>query len=289
MDNVGLGYLALGRSAKTLSGGESQRIRLAAQLGSNLRGVLYVLDEPTIGLHPRDNVRLLDTLTALRKKGNSLVIVEHDEETMRRADHIIDLGPRAGAHGGEVVATGTLREIERAKNFRDGTLFENAALPSYSRKTRRALRDVEHWIEVQRRAREQSEKYRVFAFRSVASPSSPAFPAREIDLDARSPLAGGARRAGTKRQRIGNGELFKLVERRGRTIEAVYEVDQSPIGKTSRSTPATYIKVFDEIRNLYAQLPVSRMRGYSARAGSPSTRKAAAARRAKDRASSSWR
>ena len=106
MENVGLGYLALGRSAKTLSGGESQRIRLAAQLGSNLRGVLYVLDEPTIGLHPRDNLRLLETLTALREKGNSLVIVEHDEETMRRADHIIDLGPRAGVHGGEVVAAG---------------------------------------------------------------------------------------------------------------------------------------------------------------------------------------
>src|SRR5206468_12887902 len=114
MDNVGLGYLSLGRSAKTLSGGESQRIRLAAQLGSNLRGVLYVLDEPTIGLHPRDNVHLLATLTALRNKGNSLIIVEHDEETMRRADHIVDLGPRAGLHGGQVVATGTLRDIDRS-------------------------------------------------------------------------------------------------------------------------------------------------------------------------------
>src|SRR5438132_689369 len=111
MENVGLGYLALGRSAKTLSGGESQRIRLAAQLGSNLRGVLYVLDEPTIGLHPRDNFRLLDTLAALRKKGNSLVIVEHDDVTMRRADHIVDLGPRAGLHGGEVVFNGSLEEF----------------------------------------------------------------------------------------------------------------------------------------------------------------------------------
>ena len=118
MENVGLGYLALGRSAKTLSGGESQRIRLAAQLGSNLRGVLYVLDEPTIGLHPRDNLRLLETLTALREKGNSLVIVEHDEETMRRADHIVDLGPRAGIHGGEVVAHGTLREDQRRRETR---------------------------------------------------------------------------------------------------------------------------------------------------------------------------
>src|SRR5437879_5134537 len=120
MEKVGLGYLALGRSAKTLSGGESQRIRLAAQLGSNLRGVLYVLDEPTIGLHPRDNLRLLDTLTALRTKGTSLIIVEHDEETMRRADHIVDLGPRAGIHGGEVVASGTLRDSEETANSETG-------------------------------------------------------------------------------------------------------------------------------------------------------------------------
>src|SRR5258708_22498025 len=111
MDNVGLGYLSLGRSAKTLSGGESQRIRLAAQLGSNLRGVLYVLDEPTIGLHPRDNVRLLDTLVALKEKGNTLVIVEHDEATMQRADVIVDLGPGAGRKGGELVTQGTLEQI----------------------------------------------------------------------------------------------------------------------------------------------------------------------------------
>jgi excinuclease ABC subunit A len=113
LGNVGLDYLALDRSAKTLSGGESQRIRLAAQLGSNLRGVLYVLDEPTIGLHSRDNARLLDTLEALKAKGNSLLIVEHDEDTMRRADTIIDLGPGAGRLGGHVVAQGTLREIEQ--------------------------------------------------------------------------------------------------------------------------------------------------------------------------------
>src|SRR5207237_1138381 len=166
MENVGLGYLALGRSAKTLSGGESQRIRLAAQLGSNLRGVLYVLDEPTIGLHPRDNLRLLDTLTALREKGNSLVIVEHDEETMRHADHIVDLGPRAGLHGGEIVAQGTLRDIEETTNSETGRCLRLAIC--------------------------------------------------------------------------------------------------HPIRKTTRSTPGTYIKVVDEIRNLYAQLPVSRVRGYSA-------------------------
>src|SRR6266403_5138734 len=138
MENVGLGYLALGRSAKTLSGGESQRIRLAAQLGSNLRGVLYVLDEPTIGLHSRDNLRLLETLAALREKGNSLIIVEHDEETMRRADHIVDLGPRAGIHGGEVVAQGTLRDIERSTDSETGRCLQSP-LRHPLRKSRRSL------------------------------------------------------------------------------------------------------------------------------------------------------
>ena len=147
MENVGLGYLALGRSAKTLSGGESQRIRLAAQLGSNLRGVLYVLDEPTIGLHPRDNLRLLETLIALREKGNSLVIVEHDEATMHRADYVIDLGPGAGMHGGEVVVQGTLRDIERHASSETGRCLRNP-LCHPTRKERRSLGDVEQWIEI---------------------------------------------------------------------------------------------------------------------------------------------
>src|SRR6202048_4356213 len=147
MQRVGLEYLALSRAANTLSGGESQRIRLAAQLGSNLRGVLYVLDEPTIGLHSRDNLRLLDTLAALREKGNSLVIVEHDEETMRRADHIVDLGPRAGAHGGEVVAIGTLRDIERNSKSETGRCLKTP-LCHPIRKSRRSLDEVENWITI---------------------------------------------------------------------------------------------------------------------------------------------
>ena len=147
METVGLGYLALGRSAKTLSGGESQRIRLAAQLGSNLRGVLYVLDEPTIGLHPRDNQRLLETLTTLRNKGNSLIVVEHDEETMRRADHIIDLGPRAGIHGGEVVVSGTLSDVQNNPNSETARCLKSQ-LCHPIRGSRRSLRDVENWIEI---------------------------------------------------------------------------------------------------------------------------------------------
>ena len=258
MENVGLGYLALGRSAKTLSGGESQRIRLAAQLGSNLRGVLYVLDEPTIGLHPRDNLRLLDTLIALREKGNSLVIVEHDDETMRHADHIVDLGPRAGVHGGQVVATGTLCDIERAKDSETGRCLR-APLCHPTRESRRSLRTVENWIEI-RGAQANNLK----------------------DIDARFPLSRlsvitGISGSGKSTlmhdvllpaviEQLENkkrGDLFKLVSG-AEEIEAVYEVDQSPIGKTSRSTPGTYIKVFDEIRSLYAQLPVARVRGYSA-------------------------
>ena len=261
MENVGLGYLALGRSAKTLSGGESQRIRLAAQLGSNLRGVLYVLDEPTIGLHPRDNLRLLDTLEALREKGNSLVIVEHDDETMRRADHIVDLGPRAGIHGGEVVATGTLRDIERSNDSETGRCLKKP-MQHPTRESRRSLRTVEDWIEI-RDARANNLKNvdvrfpvgRLSVITGISGSGKSTLmhdvllPAVIEDLE--------------NKKRRGNGELFKLVSG-AEEIEAVYEVDQSPIGKTSRSTPGTYIKVFDEIRNLYAQLPVSRVRGYSA-------------------------
>src|SRR5437667_3193568 len=261
MEGVGLGDLALGRPAKTLSGGESQRIRLAAQLGSNLRGVLYVLDEPTIGLHPRDNLRLLDTLEALREKGNSLVIVEHDDETMRRADHIVDLGPRAGIHGGEVVATGTLRDIERAKNSETGRCLREP-MQHPTRESRRSLGTVENWIEIHG-ARANNLKNvevrfpigRLSVITGISGSGKSTLmhdvllPAMVEDLE--------------NRKRSGNGDLFKLVSGT-EEIEAIYEVDQSPIGKTSRSTPGTYIKVFDEIRNLYAQLPVSRVRGYSA-------------------------
>jgi excinuclease ABC subunit A len=261
MENVGLGYLALGRSAKTLSGGESQRIRLAAQLGSNLRGVLYVLDEPTIGLHSRDNLRLLDTLTALREKGNSLVIVEHDEETMRRADHIVDLGPRAGVHGGQVVATGTLRDIERSKNSETGRCLKNP-LCHPTRKSRRSLGAVENWIQIHgasaNNLKNVDVRFPVGRLSVITGISGSGKSTLMHDV-----LLPAVIEQLEKRKRSGNGDLFKLVSGTEQ-IEAIYEVDQSPIGKTSRSTPGTYVKIFDEIRNLYAQLPVSRVRGYSA-------------------------
>ncbi len=261
MKNVGLGYLALGRSAKTLSGGESQRIRLAAQLGSNLRGVLYVLDEPTIGLHPRDNLRLLDTLTALREKGNSLIIVEHDDETMRRADHIVDLGPRAGTHGGEVVATGTLRDIERSKLSETGRCLRTP-LCHPTRKSRRSLRAVENWIQIHgaraNNLKDVNVRFPVGRLSVITGISGSGKSTLLHDV-----LLPAVIEQLENRKRSGNGDLFKLVSGT-EEIEAVYEVDQSPIGKTSRSTPGTYVKIFDEIRNLYAQLPVSRVRGYSA-------------------------
>ncbi|HMJ05578.1 MAG TPA: hypothetical protein VK474_04920, partial [Chthoniobacterales bacterium] len=290
MDNVGLGYLALGRSAKTLSGGESQRIRLAAQLGSNLRGVLYVLDEPTIGLHPRDNLRLLETLTALRAKGNSLVIVEHDEETMRRADHIIDLGPGAGMHGGEVVVQGTLAEIKAFAGSETGRCLR-APMCHPIRESRRSLGEVEQWIEIRgaqaNNLKNVDARFPVNRLSVITgiSGSGKSTLMRSVLLPAVKESLGSARvsragdgvppsrtssRAATPQKRLFPRDAEASTRDARATqitgadaFETVYEVDQSPIGKTSRSTPATYIKVFDEIRNLFAQLPVSRMRGYT--------------------------
>ena len=294
METVGLGYLALGRSAKTLSGGESQRIRLAAQLGSNLRGVLYVLDEPTIGLHPRDNQRLLETLMTLRDKGNSLIVVEHDEETMRRADHIIDLGPRAGIHGGEVVVSGTLSDVHKNSNSETARCLKSP-LCHPIRGSRRSLRDVENWIEICS-ARANNLKNldvrfpigRLSAITGISGSGKSTLMHEELLPRIRETL-GSARlqragegilpsrtsqlrlwddKSGKKKsslpQNAATSTLQACASQNVNWIEAVYEVDQSPIGKTSRSTPGTYVKVFDEIRNLYAQLPVSRMRGYSA-------------------------
>ncbi len=281
METVGLGYLALGRSAKTLSGGESQRIRLAAQLGSNLRGVLYVLDEPTIGLHPRDNQRLLETLTTLRNKGNSLIVVEHDEETMRRADHIVDLGPRAGIHGGQVVVSGTLSDVQKNPNSETARCLKSQ-LCHPIRGSRRSLRDVENWIQI-RSARANNLKNidvrfpvgRLSVITGISGSGKSTLMHEVLLPKVRERLgSAGAPPAVSRASRDTHPELFGEGAEKGergarapqniRAIEAVYEVDQSPIGKTSRSTPGTYVKVFDEIRNLYAQLPVSRMRGYSA-------------------------
>ena len=288
LNEVGLDYLVLNRSAKTLSGGESQRIRLAAQLGSNLRGVLYVLDEPTIGLHSRDNVRLLDTLEALKAKGNSLLIVEHDEDTMRRADQIIDLGPGAGRLGGRVVVQGTLAEIESCPESATGR-YLRSPLKHPVRGSRRALKDVERWLEITganaNNLRSIDVRFplaRLTVITGISGSGKSSLmrgvlkPLVEEGLKtarrgratngANSAIAAGAHIVETPLQiplraaATSGGKPGAIREH----IEALYEVDQSPIGKTSRSTPATYLGVFDDVRKLFAQVPLSRMRGYTA-------------------------
>lgn len=264
LDQVGLGYLALTRSAKTLSGGESQRIRLAAQLGSNLRGVLYVLDEPTIGLHPRDNAALLDTLEALKRKGNSLVIVEHDEDTMRRADTIIDLGPGAGMHGGRVIAQGSLAEITADPDSATGRCLREP-LNHPVRGSRRPLAAHTEWVELcgarLHNLKDVDVRFPVGRL-SVITGISGSGKSTLMRRVLKPAVEAALKRKGKRGKAPRSAAFLSLtgVEH----LDALHEVDQSPIGKTSRSTPATYIKVFDEIRALFAQMPLSRMRGYTA-------------------------
>jgi excinuclease ABC subunit A len=273
MDHVGLAYLSLDRPTKTLSGGEAQRIRLAAQLGTNLAGVLYVLDEPSIGLHAKDNQRLISTLLALRDKGNTLVVVEHDDELMARADLIIDLGPGAGIHGGELLARGTPAQIRENDSSLTG-LFLAKGIRHPLRGEYRALpRPGEAWIEF-RGARHRNLKgvnLRLPKGRltMVAGPSgagkSTLFrdllgPAAACAIETRKPRLTGrdfARFSGEATPHF--GELLNAD-----TFRSVIEVDQSPIGKTPRSTPATYLGIFDIIRKFFAALPESKMRGYTA-------------------------
>jgi excinuclease ABC subunit A len=267
LGEVGLGYLQLDRSGNTLSGGESQRIRLAAQLGSNLRGVLYVLDEPTIGLHPRDNAALLKTLLNLRDHGNSLVIVEHDEDTIAAADHLIDLGPGAGSFGGQVVYQGkppgsAKSRIRSSKSTIDSPTLRAMAHPLVhpSRGSRRPvppkhpslvltgcsannLKDVTASIPLGR----------LTVLTGISGSGKSTLMHQCLAVAAERP----------KSKQAGKQQSYKTASG-FEPIKACYEVDQSPIGKTSRSCPATYVKVFDHIRALYAQLPEARMRGFDA-------------------------
>ncbi|MBV8815609.1 MAG: excinuclease ABC subunit UvrA, partial [Verrucomicrobia bacterium] len=257
MRQVGLEYLALNRSAKTLSGGESQRIRLAAQLGSNLRGVLYVLDEPTIGLHPRDNFRLLDTLIALKEKGNTLIVVEHDEATMKRADLIVDLGPGAGRRGGQLVTKGNVEEIKRHSTSVTGKFLRNPM--THPSRPRRWLTDAD-WIALSG-ARANNLKNIDIEF-----PVGRLTVITGVSGSGKSTLMRAALLPAVQQALKGGRERPVLWDRISGVnhIAGVFEVDQSPIGKTSRSIPATYVKVFDEIRKLFAQLPEARIRGYDA-------------------------
>jgi excinuclease ABC subunit A len=269
--DVGLGYLQLNRAAPTLSGGEAQRIRLAAQLGSNLQGVCYVLDEPTIGLHPRDNLTLLDTLDRLRTKGNTLVVVEHDEDTIRRADHVIDLGPGAGTRGGRLVAQGTALQLAQLPNSVTGRCL--AAPLKHSRSRRRALDRNSPMLEIKGAAlhnlRKVDARIPLHALSVVTgvSGSGKSSLARDVLLsNLRRALARPSRSERAPGSPAGRGKFTPdgcdgITGWEG--ISRVLEVDQTPIGKTPRSCPATYIGFWDAIRKLYAQTTDARIRGFT--------------------------
>ena len=254
---VGLGYLSLDRSAATLSGGEGQRIRLATQIGSRLRGVLYVLDEPSIGLHARDNERLLQSLEGLRDLGNSVLVVEHDEETIRRADYVIDLGPGAGKHGGELVAAGTPAEIAACEQSLTGQYISGRrSIPV--RSERRKVNG--HSICV------QGAKANNLKNIDVSFPLGVMTVVTGVSGSGKSTLvndilyAALAQKIYRSRQEPGaHKNITGAAE-----IDKVIRIDQSPIGRTPRSNPATYTGVFTQIRELYAMLPESRERGYKA-------------------------
>ncbi len=258
LDEVGLGYLGLDRPAKTLSGGEMQRVRLAAQLGSGLTGVLYVLDEPTIGLHPRDTGQLLSALHGLVDRGNSVLVVEHDAETIRAADHVIDVGPGGGRHGGRVVAQGRLAELK------DSPTAVSLSLPPPIPKERRpvngsSVASAVDWLEV-RGARQHNLndvhlKVPLGRFVTVTgvSGSGKSSLIREV-------LLRGTREALDLVNENPPGE-FDAIKGTG-PINRAIEIDQSPIGRTPRSVPATYIGIWNTIRKLLAGTPGARARGY---------------------------
>ncbi len=260
--SVGLGYLQLGRAAPTLSGGEAQRIRLAAQLGSNLQGVCYVLDEPTIGLHPRDNHALLDTLERLRAKGNTLIVVEHDEETIRRADHVIDLGPGAGKLGGRIVAEGSAEELIRLERSITGRcLARPSAHPQSRRRTVDAATPSIRILGAKiHNLRAVDARFPLGRFTVVTgvSGSGKSSLARGILLDNMQRLVAAT---GRRRDPVHSGcaaiEGFEPVTR-------VLEVDQTPIGRTPRSCPATYIGFWDAIRRIFSESTDARVRGFDA-------------------------
>jgi excinuclease ABC subunit A len=254
LDNVGVGYLTLNRAAASLSGGEAQRIRLATQIGSSLMGVLYILDEPSIGLHQRDNARLLATLERLRNLGNTVIVVEHDEETIRAADHIVDMGPGAGEHGGRVVAEGTAAQVARSKESITGAyLSGRRVIPTPDRR----VHDV-GWFGVTGASEHNLQEIDVelpvgkFVCVTGVSGSGKSTLVNEVIFKALANRLNRARMKPGAHRQVHGIEVF----------DKVIDIDQSPIGRTPRSNPATYTGLFDHIRQLYASTPDARTRGY---------------------------
>ena len=254
LDNVGVGYLSMERAAATLSGGEAQRIRLATQIGSSLVGVLYILDEPSIGLHQRDNEKLIGTLDRLRDLGNTVLVVEHDEGTMRAADHLIDMGPGAGEHGGHVVAEGTAEEIARVPESLTGQFLAGTRTIEVPKKRRRPSGYVTIEGAAQHNLKSIDVKFPLGVLCSVTgvSGSGKSTLVNEVLHKAvANRLHRTRQRAGTHRRISGLEQLDKIIA-----------VDQSPIGRTPRSNPATYIGLFDQIRELFSKTQEARARGY---------------------------
>jgi excinuclease ABC subunit A len=254
LENVGIGYLSMDRAAATLSGGEAQRIRLATQIGSSLVGVLYILDEPSIGLHQRDNSKLIGTLERLRDLGNTVIVVEHDEQTMRAADHLVDMGPGAGEHGGRIIAEGTAAQVQRVKGSATGQFLAGTrtiAAPA-KRRTPRGYVEIEGASQHNLRDVDVKVPLGVLACVTGVSGSGKSTLVNEVlfkSVAAR--LHRARRRPGAHRAIHGLDQLDKIIA-----------VDQSPIGRTPRSNPATYTGLFDVIRDMFAKTQEARARGY---------------------------
>lgn len=255
LNNVGLDYLTMSRNAGTLSGGEAQRIRLATQIGSGLVGVLYILDEPSIGLHQRDNDRLIETLKGLRDLGNTLLVVEHDEDTMLAADYLVDIGPGAGEHGGEIIAQGTAQEVMANENSITGQYLSGRKfipLPATRRKSNGNVLEIRDASENNLKNINVKFPLGVFTVVTGVSGSGKSTLINEILYK------GMANHLYRSYHKVGAHKEIRGTE----YIDKIINIDQSPIGRTPRSNPATYTGVFDSIRELYSQTPEAKMRGY---------------------------
>ena len=255
LHRLGLSYLSLSRSGNTLSGGEAHRLRLAAQLGSNLTGVCYILDEPTIGLHARDNRMLLDALKELRKRGNSLVVVEHDEETIREADHIIDLGPGAGQKGGRLVASGTLADLKKIPASVTGVSFNGNSHKIYSplRPYRKQAR-LKVIGAIENNLKDIDVEFPLGTFICVTGVSG----SGKSTLLKETVYKTLHNRLNKQKSRVKSCKRINGWQ----SLDRVLEVDHSPIGRTPRSVPASYIGFLGDIRKLFAMTPSARARGY---------------------------
>jgi excinuclease ABC subunit A len=253
LNNVGLGYLNLSRSARTLSGGEAQRIRLATQIGANLMGVLYILDEPSIGLHQRDNAKLISTLHRLRNLGNTLIVVEHDEDTIREADYVLDIGPGAGVHGGYICAQGTPKEIAKNKKSLTGKYLSGKikiGTPGVRRKPKSAIK---------LQGAEENNLKEV----DVEFPTGILCAITGVSGSGKSSLMNQTLMPALKRHFGGNARVGKYEEITvPKNVQDIIVINQEPIGRTPRSNPATYIKLFDDIRNLFSKTKEAKARGY---------------------------